>query len=68
MKKIISLFNNKDRVGKSTLGFHLDCALGEMGKKVLPVDLDPQCNLTIHGMLEVLKAQNCLCHHIHGRE
>ncbi len=50
--KIISLFNNKGGVGKSTLGFHLGCALGEMGKKVLLVDLDPQCNLTIHGMFE----------------
>lgn len=33
--KIISLFNNKGGVGKSTLGFHLGCVLGEMGKKVL---------------------------------
>ncbi len=50
--KIISLFNNKGGVGKSTLGFHLGCALGEMGKKVLFVDLDPQCNMTISGMFE----------------
>ena len=39
--KIVSLFNNKDGVGKTTLCFHLGCALGEMGKKVLRVDLDP---------------------------
>lgn len=50
--KIISLFNNKGGVGKSTLGFHLGHALGEMGYKVLFVDLDPQCNLTIFGMFE----------------
>ncbi len=50
--KIISLFNNKGGVGKSTLGFHLGCALGELGKKVLLIDLDPQCNMTISGMLE----------------
>lgn len=50
--KIISLFNNKGGVGKSTLGFHLGCALGEMEKKVLLVDLDPQCNMTISGMFE----------------
>ena len=31
MVKIISLFNNKGGVGKSTLGFHLGHALGEMG-------------------------------------
>lgn len=50
--KIISLFNNKGGVGKSTLGFHLGHALGEMGYKTLFVDLDPQCNLTISGMEE----------------
>jgi len=50
--KIVALFNNKGGVGKSTLGFHLGCALGEIGKKVLLVDLDPQCNLTISAMLE----------------
>lgn len=50
--KIISLFNNKGGVGKSTLGFHLGCALGEMKKKVLLIDLDPQCNMTISGMFE----------------
>lgn len=50
--KIISLFNNKGGVGKSTLGFHLGCALGELNKKVLLIDLDPQCNLTISGMFE----------------
>lgn len=50
--KIISLFNNKGGVGKSTLGFHLGCALGELGKKTLLVDLDPQCNMTISGMFE----------------
>lgn len=50
--KIISVFNNKGGVGKSTLSFHLGKALGEMGKKVLFVDLDPQCNLTISAIRE----------------
>lgn len=50
--KIVSLFNNKGGVGKSTLGYHLGHALSEMGKKVLFVDLDPQCNLTICGLDE----------------
>lgn len=50
--KIVSVFNNKGGVGKTTLGFHLGCALGELGKKVLLVDLDPQCNLTIAAMRE----------------
>lgn len=62
--KIVSLFNNKGGVGKSTLGFHLGCALGEIGEKVLLVDLDPQCNMTISGMFEedlhqIWKEEDC---------
>lgn len=45
--QIISVFNNKGGVGKTTLTFHLAHALAEMGHRVLLVDLDPQCNLTI---------------------
>lgn len=45
--KIISLFNNKGGVGKTTLAYHLSCAMAASGKKVLMIDLDPQCNLTI---------------------
>lgn len=45
--KIISVFNNKGGVGKTTLTFHLAHALAEMGHRVLLVDLDPQCNLSI---------------------
>ena len=48
--QIISVFNNKGGVGKTTLTFHLAHALAGMGHKVLLVDLDPQCNLTIYGM------------------
>jgi cellulose biosynthesis protein BcsQ len=50
--KIISVFNNKGGVGKSTLTYHLGNSLAELGKKVLMVDLDPQCNLTICAMRE----------------
>lgn len=50
--KIISLFNNKGGVGKTTLAFHLSNILTEMGNNVLMIDLDPQCNLTIFGMEE----------------
>ncbi|WP_437656522.1 ParA family protein [Sorangium sp. So ce1182] len=47
---IVSVFNNKGGVGKTTLTFHLGHALAELGKKTLLVDLDPQCNLTIFGL------------------
>lgn len=46
----ISIFNNKGGVGKTTLSFHFAHALAVLGKKVLIVDLDPQCNLTILSM------------------
>lgn len=48
--KIISVFNNKGGVGKTTLTFHLAHALAESGKKVLALDLDPQCNLSIYSL------------------
>jgi cellulose biosynthesis protein BcsQ len=48
--QIISVFNNKGGVGKTTLTYHLAHALAEMGKNVLIVDMDPQCNLTIYAM------------------
>ena len=48
--KIISVFNNKGGVGKTTLTYHVANALSEMGKKVLIIDADPQCNLTIYSL------------------
>jgi cellulose biosynthesis protein BcsQ len=48
--RIISVFNNKGGVGKTTLSFHLAHALAELGHRVLLVDLDPQCNLTLYCM------------------
>lgn len=46
MAKIISLFNHKGGVSKTTTTFNLGWMLAEKGKKVLMVDTDPQCNLT----------------------
>lgn len=47
MTKIISVFNNKGGVGKSTICWNLADALGRAGKRVLLIDFDPQCNLSI---------------------
>jgi len=42
----IALFNHKGGVGKTTLTVNIADALADMGKTVLLVDADPQCNLT----------------------
>ena len=44
--KIISFFNNKGGVGKTSLVYHLAWMFAERGLKVLAADLDPQANLT----------------------
>ncbi len=42
----ITLYNHKGGVGKTTLLVNIASALAKMGKRVLLVDADPQCNLT----------------------
>lgn len=44
--RLIALFNHKGGVGKTTSTFNLGWAVADLGKKVLLVDGDPQCNLT----------------------
>ena len=44
--RTIAVFNHKGGVGKTTSCFNLSWALAEMGKTVVMVDADPQCNLT----------------------
>jgi len=44
---IVAFFNNKGGVGKTSLVFHTAWMLGELGHRVLAVDLDPQANLTV---------------------
>lgn len=44
--KIVSLFNHKGGVSKTTTTFNLGWAMAALGKRVMIVDGDPQCNLT----------------------
>jgi cellulose biosynthesis protein BcsQ len=44
--KQIAVFNHKGGVAKTTMTFHLGWMLASLGKRVMLVDCDPQCNLT----------------------
>jgi chromosome partitioning protein len=43
---VLTFFNNKGGVGKTSLVYHLAWMFAEQGVRVLAVDLDPQANLT----------------------
>ena len=53
--KIITLYNHKGGVSKTTSTYNLASYLADTGKKVLMVDADPQCNLTEVALAPVIQ-------------
>jgi cellulose biosynthesis protein BcsQ len=45
-RPILTFFNNKGGVGKTSLVYHLSWMFSEQGIRVVALDLDPQANLT----------------------
>jgi len=46
MAKILTFFNHKGGVGKTTLSYNVAWNLSSRGKRILMIDADAQCNLT----------------------
>jgi cellulose biosynthesis protein BcsQ len=67
---VLTFFNNKDGVGKTSLVYHLAWMYADLGHNVIVADLDPQSNLTCmfldEGRLEKLCPDNGFRKTIYG--
>lgn len=64
--KTIVLSNQKGGVGKTTTSNALAAGLNNRGYRVLAVDLDPQCNLSLSCGVDMLAAEETLYHVFKG--
>lgn len=67
MTKIIAIVNQKGGVGKTTTTMNLGAALAARGERVLLLDFDPQCSLTIYCGIEAHQLEHSIYNALIGR-